>query len=50
MKRRTASTQQGPVRHDNITQAWTANGSADVDYIDAGRAARGSTRSPQRFG
>ena len=38
------------VRHNNITQAWTANGSVDVDYIGAGRAARGSPRSPQSFG
>ena len=38
------------VRHDNITQAWTANGSVDVGYIGAGRAARGSPEVHRALG
>ena len=38
------------VRHANITQAWTANGSVDVGYIGAGRAARGSPEVHRALG
>ena len=45
MKRR--STVTARVRHDSITQAWTADDSAGLVYIGAGRAARGPPKSAQ---